>query len=97
MGHRLRLLHSTKGHLHLPFIPAAPAIGRHIQPIHEVVAIGDDIMFSNRHAGRFRADGDSLSDRDGPRATIDLLPQERIGDVQVLDDLDATLRPYLAR
>ena len=38
------LLHSTKGHLDLPFVPTASTIGGQIQAIHPIILIDDAIV-----------------------------------------------------
>ena len=52
------LLQSSKDHLHLPLVPAASAIGGHIQAINEVVVIRDEVVLSNHRAWRLRDDRD---------------------------------------
>ena len=92
---RILLLRPPKGHLDLPFIPTASAIGGQVHAIHPMVMIHDLVVLSNRRRP-FRHDSDILSvhfDRAG--STIDLSPQERLGDVQELDDPGLSIRVIL--
>src|SRR5437667_12295666 len=86
------LLRSPKCHLNLPFVPTASAIGGQVDAIHPMVLIHNLVVLSTRRRS-FSHDSDIPSvhfDRAG--ATIDLSPQERFGDIQVLDDPGLSIR-----